>query len=319
MKSNRSLLGSLVLFIAAFLWGTSFVAQRIASNYLTSVAYNAIRISIGTCVIFIVIVISDLVKHKLNKPIKKFNIATILGGIICGFCVFFATTTQQIGLETTTAGKSGFITALYVAFVPVIGLLIGRRTPALGWIAIPVAILGFALMSISNDMTVTMGDAITLMCALLFSCHILLLDMFDNVDPLKITFVQFFTASVIGIIWMCASNQIPEPSQVADCIGPILYVGILSTCFAYSCQTIGQRMVAPALATLIMSLESVVALVAGAVILHESASVKEAVGVILVFIAVMIAQQAPYKVFLDNDFALNKKGEVIKKRSAIQY
>lgn len=318
MKSNRSLLGSLILFIAAFLWGTSFVAQRIASDFLTSVAYNAIRISIGTVAIFIFILITDFTKYKLHKPIKKFNKATLLGGIICGVCVFFATTTQQIGLETTTAGKSGFITALYVAFVPIIGLLIRRRTPALGWIAIPVAILGFALMSISSDMTVTMGDAITLMCALLFSCHILLLDMFDDVDPLKITFVQFFTASIIGLIWMFASKQVPTSVQVADCIGPILYVGILSTCFAYSCQTIGQRMVAPALATLIMSLESVVALVAGAIILHESASVKEAIGVIFVFIAVMIAQQAPYKKFLESNWKL-KNGEVVEKRSAIQY
>lgn len=318
MKSNRSLLGSLILFIAAFLWGTSFVAQRIASDFLTSVAYNAIRISIGTVAIFIFILITDFAKYKLHKPIKKFNKATLLGGIICGVCVFFATTTQQIGLETTTAGKSGFITALYVAFVPIIGLLIRRRTPALGWIAIPVAILGFALMSISSDMTVTMGDAITLMCALLFSCHILLLDMFDDVDPLKITFVQFFTASIIGLIWMFASKQVPTSVQVADCIGPILYVGILSTCFAYSCQTIGQRMVAPALATLIMSLESVVALVAGAIILHESASVKEAIGVIFVFIAVMIAQQAPYKKFLESNWKL-KNGEVVEKRSAIQY
>ncbi len=319
MKSNRSLLGSFVLFIAAFLWGTSFVAQRIASNHLTSVAYNAIRISIGTVFIFLVIIITDFIKYKLHKEVTKFNLSTIIGGIICGVCVFFATTTQQIGLETTTAGKSGFITALYVAFVPIMGLLVGRRTPALGWIAIPVAIFGFALMSISDDMTVTMGDAITLMCALLFSCHILLLDIFDNVDPIKITFMQFLTASIIGLIWMFSSKQTPTPDQVVACIWPILYVGILSTCFAYGAQAIGQRMVAPALATLIMSLEAVVALIAGAIILKEAASTKEAIGVILVFIAIMIAQQAPYKVFLDGDFKQNKNGEVVKKRSAIQY
>ena len=302
MSKRNSILGPFILLIAAFVWGTSFVAQRMATSYMDSLAYNATRVAIGSVLLFFIIIIKDTISKKTNKKIIPFNKSTIFGGIILGVCIFFATTTQQIGLETTSAGKSGFITALYVAFVPIIGLLARKKTPIIGWIAIPIALLGFALMSITDDFTVAIGDAITLMCAILFSLHILFLDIYgEHADPIKITFVQFFVAAIIGLIWMGAEGTTPTPTQFVDCIGPLLYVGLLSCGVAYTCQAIGQKMVPPALSTLIMSLESVVALVSGSILLNESVTPKEAIGSVIVFIAVILAEQTPYKVFLDND------------------
>ena len=306
MGKNRSVLGTFVLLAASVIWGTAFVFQRVAIRYMSSIAYGALRLSIGAIFLIITIVIIDLVKKKLHKKIIPFNKETIFGGLILGVCIFFATTTQQIGLETTSAGKSGFITALYVAFVPLIGLLCKKKTPIVGWFAIPIALLGFAMMSIKDDFTIAMGDALTLCAALIFACQILLLDTFINVDPLKITFMEFFVAAIIGLIWMGAAHEVPTPQQIVDCIWPLLYVGILSSGVAYSFQVIGQRLVAPALATLLMSLEAIFAFLAGGIILHETHSVIESVGAIIVFIAVILAEQIPYHVFLDNKIKMAK-------------
>lgn len=306
MEKNRSVLGTFVLLAASVIWGTAFVFQRVAIRYMSSIAYGALRLSIGAIFLIITILIIDLIKKKLHKEIIPFNKETIFGGLILGVCIFFATTTQQIGLETTSAGKSGFITALYVAFVPLIGLLCKKKTPIVGWFAIPIALLGFAMMSIKDDFTIAMGDALTLCAALIFACQILLLDTFRNVDPLKITFMEFFVAAIIGLIWMGAAHEVPTPQQIVDCIWPLLYVGILSSGIAYSFQVIGQRMVAPALATLLMSLEAIFAFLAGGIILHETHSVIESVGAIIVFIAVMLAEQTPYRVFLDNKIKMAK-------------
>ena len=306
MEKNRSVLGTFVLLAASVIWGTAFVFQRVAIRYMSSIAYGALRLSIGAIFLIITIVIIDLVKKKLHKEIIPFNKETIFGGLILGVCIFFATTTQQIGLETTSAGKSGFITALYVAFVPLIGLLCKKKTPIVGWFAIPIALLGFAMMSIKDDFTIAMGDALTLCAALIFACQILLLDTFRNVDPLKITFMEFFVAAIIGLIWMGAAHEVPTPQQIVDCIWPLLYVGILSSGVAYSFQVIGQRLVAPALATLLMSLEAIFAFLAGGIILHETHSVIESVGAIIVFIAVILAEQTPYHVFLDNKIKMAK-------------
>ena len=306
MEKNRSILGTFVLLAASLIWGTAFVFQRVAVRYMTSIAYGAIRLSIGAAFLIIIIGIIDLIKKKMNKDIIPFNKETIFGGLILGVCIFFATTTQQIGLETTSAGKSGFITALYVAFVPLIGLLCRKKTPLVGWFAIPIALLGFAMMSIKEDFTIAMGDVLTLCAALIFACQILLLDTFKNVDPLKITFMEFFVAAIIAIIWMFGAKEVPTPKQVVDCIWPLLYVGILSSGVAYSFQVIGQRMVAPALATLLMSLEAIFAFLAGGIILHETHSVIESAGAIIVFIAVILAEQTPYHIFLENKIKMAK-------------
>lgn len=310
MNKNRPVLGTIILLISAFIWGTSFVAQRMATNFMDSVAYNSIRLAIGSGFLFIVILITDFIKKKAHKPIQNWNLETLYAGILLGICIFFATTIQQVGLETTDAGKSGFITALYIAFVPIIGLLARKKTPLVGWFAIPIALLGFAMMSIKENFTIELGDMLTLLCAIIFAEQILLLDTFRNVDPIKITFAEFFVAATIGLIWMSIAGSTPTPTQMVNCIWPILYVGILSSGIAYLGQTIGQRMVNPALATLLMSLEAVFALVAGGILLHETNSAQEAIGVVIVFIAVMIAEQTPYKIFLQNNLKI-RNGQVV--------
>ena len=310
MNRNRPVLGTIILLISAFIWGTSFVAQRMATNYMDSVAYNSIRLAIGSVFLFIVILITDFIKKKAHKEVQNWNLETLFGGLILGVCIFFATTIQQVGLETTAAGKSGFITALYIAFVPIIGLLCKKKTPLVGWFAIPIALLGFAMMSIHEDFTIELGDTLTLLCAIIFAQQILLLDTFNKVDPIKITFMEFFVAAIIGLIWMGSAGSTPSPTQMVQCIWPILYVGILSSGVAYLGQTIGQRMVNPALATLLMSLEAVFALIAGGILLHETHSAQEAIGVVIVFIAVMIAEQTPYKKFLSNNLKI-RNGQVV--------
>lgn len=299
--NKSSLSGSLMLFLVALVWGLAFVAQRYGAELLDSVSLNEIRYAIGALVLVPTFLLYDQYKKKKGIDVIRFNRDTVVGGTLCGFILMVSTMAQQIGLETTSAGKAGFITALYIVIVPVVGLLARRRTPMLSWIAIVLAVGGFWMMCVTDDFSINSGDVLILCCAVTFSFQIIFIDVYaGQSDPIKFTFVQFAAATVFGFPLMVI-NGFPTIQAVASCWIPLVYMGVLSSGLAYTLQVAGQKKVAPEIATLIMSLESVFALFGGAVILHEAHTPLELGGCLVVFISVFLAQLQPPKTFLKLD------------------
>ncbi len=292
-------LGSVMLITTALIWGLAFVAQRTAAGSIDAISFNGLRFIIGASCLVPVIFFIDFISKRKGKNIIGWNKATFLGGVLCGITLFIGNNLQQMGLEQTTAGKAGFITALYIVIVPIIGLLMGRKTHYLGWFAVIIAVLGFWIMCVNDTFSIGQGDIVLLLCSFVFAFHIIFVDIFSKkCDAIKLTFFQFFVAAIISIPAM-AINGFPTVQAIENSIIPLLYVGILSSAVAFTFQTAGQKRTPPALATLIMSLESVFALFGGIIILNESSSPKELIGCLMVFIAVFLAEQEPVKVFLD--------------------
>lgn len=291
LQKKNSTAGSLMLIVTALIWGLAFSAQRSASASLDAISFNTFRFVFATAVLIPAVLIFDFVKKKKGiKPIG-WNKTTVIGGMLCGAILFIANNLQQLGVESTSAGKASFITSIYIVIVPIFGLLAGRKPQPTGWFAVVVAIAGFWMMSITDDFSVTTGDLMVLLCAFMFSFQILFTDIFgENNDAIKFTLVEFATGAVISIPAM-AINGFPQPEAIQACILPLLYVGIMSSGVAFTLQTAGQQRTEPAIATLLMSLESVFGLFGGIIILHESSTVKELGGCLLVFVAVFLAEQ----------------------------
>ena len=297
-NSKRTLIGISILVLTAFIWGFAFVAQRYAAGYIDPVSMSSLRYIIATFVLGLTVLITDLVRKSKGKTIIKFTKNTIVGGVVCGIVLFVATLVQQIGLEETTSGKAGFITTLYIVMVPVINLLLRKRTSLLHCFALYIAIVGFVLMCFKDAVGVSQGDELVLFSAVAFGFHIVFVDRYcRDTDPQKLTFLQFSTCALLGIPAM-AINGFPEWSTITASIVPILYIGIMSSGVAYTLQVAGQKRVDSSIATLIMSLESVVALIGGMIILNEQITFKELAGCIFVLVAVFIAQLENNKTYL---------------------
>jgi drug/metabolite transporter (DMT)-like permease len=295
MSNNRGrrsyFAGIVILLITAFIWGFAFVAQRQGAELIDSISFSSLRFVIASFVLGLTVLIGDVIRKKTGFQVKKFNRDTIIGGIICGVILFVSTLVQQIGIErTTSAGKAGFITTLYIVMVPILGILARRRTSLGKGFAILMALVGFIIMCVGDDFTLGEGDGLLLLSAVTFGFHIVFIDIYcKSADPAKFTFVQFLVSAIIGIPFM-AVNGFPTVQAIESAIIPLLYVGIFSSGIAYTLQVAGQRRVHSSTATLIMSLESVIALLGGVVILKEQATTEELVGCLLVFVAVFIAQ-----------------------------
>lgn len=287
----KNLKGSIILFITAIIWGTSFVAQSEGMKYIEPFTYNSIRTLIGGVVLIPVIFVFKAI-GKRSPDYQKVNVKiTAIGGICCGLALCIASSFQQVGIVYTTAGKSGFVTALYVILVPVLELILGRKQSKKIWLCVFMAIAGFYLLCINGDFSINFGDLLTLICAVFFACHIIIIDRFleKGADGMVMACVQFFTAGLVMAVFMFIFET-PRVDRIMDANFTILYAGVMSCGVAYTMQIIGQRFTAPTLATLIMSLESVFAVLSGWLILGESLSLKEFFGCCLVFAAVIIAQ-----------------------------
>ncbi len=291
MKRHR-LRGNIMLLMTAAIWGLAFVAQSDGMNYVGPFTYNACRTLLGGFVLIPVIALLRLLPDKPgekreNAPLKT----TVTGGVICGLIFTVAGMLQQYGIKYTTAGKAGFITALYIIIVPVYGFILYRRTSLKAWVCCFIAVAGFYLLCINEGFIVSFGDLLVLACAFFFAAHIMVIDRFNakNVNGPLMSCIQFFTAGTIMLICMFVFEK-PSVEEISAAWLPILYGGVMSCGAAYTLQIIGQRYTEPTAATLLMSLESVFAALSGWLLLNESLSVKELAGCVLVFIAVIAAQ-----------------------------
>lgn len=288
---SKNFKGSIILLVTAVIWGTSFVAQSEGMNYIQPFTYNAIRTIIGGLVLIPVIFFFKLTARR-SPDYRAVDVKiTALGGVCCGLALCIASSLQQFGIVYTTAGKSGFITALYVICVPLIELIFGRKQPAKIWLCVLLAIIGFYFLCITGDFSINFGDLLTLICAVFFACHIIVIDRFleRGADGMVMACIQFLTAGCIMLICMFIFEQ-PRVDRIIEANFSILYAGIMSCGVAYTLQIIGQRYTEPTLATLLMSLESVFAVLSGWVILNEQLTAKEFSGCCLVFSAVIFAQ-----------------------------
>lgn len=290
----KNLRGSAMLLLAAIIWGTAFVAQSEGMHYVEPFTYNGIRTLIGGIVLVPVIMLfkkANIHPGASSGGAKASAGTTVIGGIVCGSVLFTASSFQQVAISMTTAGKAGFITALYIVIVPLIEFVLYRKSSKRIWLCVFIAITGFYLLCIKEGFSISKGDLLMLVCAFFFAGHIMVIDRFlgKNVDGMLMACIQFFVSGTLGIIAMFMFEN-PQIDSIMAAKGTILYAGILSSGVAYTLQIIGQRHTAPTVATLLMSLESVFAAISGWLILHESMSAKEGTGCLMVFMAVILAQ-----------------------------
>ena len=291
---NTKLRSTICLLAAALIWGTTFVAQSIATGLLAPYTYNACRFLLGFLVLLPVAVITGrkdplAVNYRGGRNDDSRRLLCT-GGVLCGLCLFLAGSFQQTGIQYTTAGKSGFITALYIVLVPIIGLFLKRKCSPLIIPAVVLAVIGFYLLCIKEGFTINRGDAITLGCSFMFALHILCVDHYSPlVDPIQLSCVQFLVAGLVSLI-PAFLLETPALQDILACWLPIVYAGVLSSGVAYTLQIIGQRGLHPAVAALLMSLESVISVLSGWLVLNDILTGREVFGCVLVFSAVILAQ-----------------------------
>ncbi len=284
-----SLRNSFLLFLAAFIWGVAFVAQSVGMDYMGPFSFNGARFLMGSMVLLPLVIF----RRKKNK---EKNIAaaelknTLKGGVCCGLALGSAALLQQFGIMYTTVGKAGFITTLYIIIVPVLGIFLGKKISGKVWIGPAVAAFGMYLLCMSERLALGKGDTLVFLCAIIFSIHILVIDYFSpKADGVELSCIQFLTAGMISSIFAFIFEK-PELSQFVDGIIPLAYAGIMSSGVAYTLQVVGQKDMDPTVASLILSLESVVSMLAGWVILGQSLNGRELAGCGLVFGAVILVQ-----------------------------
>ena len=287
--------------LAAFIWGTAFVAQDLCADSIGTFAFNATRYFIAVLALLVVIAVSD--KAKKNRPTptaeekKAANKQLWLGGLCCGVALAIASNFQQAGLEAgTDAGKARFITALYVVLVPVFGLFFKRKVSLPVWIAVVCSVVALYLLCIKGDFSLAAGDLLILVCAVCFAVHILVIDHFTAYcDGVKLSCLQFLFAGIISAVCMFLFETV-DFAAIWSCILPLLYVGIFSCGVGYTLQILAQKDSNPTVVTILLSLESVFAVIAGAIVLHQQMTAREYIGCVVMFVAVILAQiQFPEK------------------------
>lgn len=281
---------ALVLALTAFIWGTAFVAQSVGMDYLGPFTFNGVRNFIGGCSLLPCIWLLGKLDSKDLEKKEGTKKELVVGGISCGLCLFIASSLQQIGLQYTSTGKAGFITAFYIVLVPVLGIFLHKKTGWKVWLAVVISIIGLYFLCITEKFTIGQGDILIFLCALIFSLHIMIIDYFSpKVDGVKMSCIQFFVCGLLSLFPMFVFEA-PTVQGILLSAGPLLYAGVLSSGVAYTLQIIGQKNVNPAIASLILSLESCFAVLAGWIVLGQKLSVRESLGCILMFTAIILAQ-----------------------------
>lgn len=283
---------SLLLLLTATIWGVAFVAQSVGMEYVGPFTFNAVRSIIGGIVLLPLIgFMNHREKQNLNHVHnKQQNKILWIGGLVCGIILFIASNLQQIGIQYTTVGKAGFITAMYIVIVPILGIFMKKKAGQKIWVAVVIAVAGLYLLCMKERISFGKGDILVLLCAVTFSFHIIVV---DKVSPLvsgvKVSCIQFFTCGILSSVPMFLTET-PKISQILTAWLPILYAGVLSCGVAYTLQIIGQKGMNPTAASLIMSLESVISVLAGWILLGEKLSLREITGCGLMFTAIVLVQ-----------------------------
>lgn len=285
MKKQFS--GVFALLGATVIWGSAFIAQSVGMDKIGPFTFQAVR-----CFLAVVFLFPASALFSRGKPFWKSwaDPALWRSGVICGLALFAASSLQQIGLVYTDAGKAGFLTAMYIVFVPFLGLFVGQRPGRNALLSLIPAIVGLYLLSCTSVSGINKGDVLLLLCAVAFSVQILLIDRHcAGLDGLKLNCIQALVVAVLSVPWALLTETV-DASLIAACWLPLGYAGILSMGVAYTLQIVGQKRVAPSAAALLMSLESVFAALFGWLLLHETMTRAEELGCALVFAAVVISQ-----------------------------
>ena len=296
MNKKMQLRNSFLLLLTATIWGTAFVAQSVGMDYVGPFTFNMLRCLIGGIVLIPYIFLSNKVSGSEKKRIEERETKSekktlITGGICCGILLALAMNFQQVGIQYTTVGRAGFITACYIIIVPLIGMtFFGKKCRSTICAAVVLALIGLYLLCITEEFDIGQGDFLVLICSFLFSLHILVIDHFSPlVDGVKMSCVQFFVAGIVsGIPAFLTENVVWGNILVAW--QPVLFAGVLSCGIAYTLQIVGQKNMNPTVASLILSLESCIAVLAGWIILGENLTLKEMLGCIFMFAAIVLAQ-----------------------------
>lgn len=304
MKSNTK--GSLILLLTTVLWGFTFVAQDMAMDAIKPYTFQAVRSLIGSLVLIPVILVLDGIQKKKGtyiKPSKEQNKTMLVGGAVCGFFLCVASCLQQVGIaEGTDGGKAGFITAMYILFVPIFGLFLKKKIQPHIWLCVAIACVGLYLLCVKSGsgLSFALNDLLVLGCAVAFGFQILAVDHFAPrvTDCLKLASLQFLVSGLLTVIPMVIYEGFGELANVSRAVGPILFAGVLSCGVAYTLQMIGQKYTEPAIASLIMSFEAVFAAIGGTFValFHwfgvESSvmSLREFIGCGVMLIAILLSQ-----------------------------
>ncbi|MCR5443158.1 MAG: DMT family transporter [Sphaerochaetaceae bacterium] len=294
---HRQLIGSLILLIVAVIWGTAFAFQRMGTGVIGPMTFTASRMTLSSVAVgFVSFLIKDPeMTDAAGSSARRRD--TLTGGVLCGLFLVSATLFQQIGIAYTTAGKAGFITALYILLVPIISTVFLRKPSSwIVWIAVLLGLAGMYLLCMTEGFSLARGDALVCVCAMLFTGHILCCDRFaGRGNPVRISAIQFVTASVVS--WTLAFIfETPSVEAIRSALVPILYCGLASGGIGYTLQIVAQRFTNPTVASLLMSFESVFAVLGGAVLLHERMSIRELLGCMVMFIAIIVVQiPVPHK------------------------
>lgn len=286
-----------LLFLAAFIWGVAFVAQSVGMDYVGPFTFNGCRFLIGGLVLTPFTLIRDRQHEKSasfqklsREEQKKYKRTTLIGGLCCGVAICIASSFQQAGMQYTSVGKAGFITALYIVLVPVFGIFLKRKVTPIIWMGVFLAAIGFYFLCITESFSINYGDLLVFICAICFTFHILIIDYFaPKADGVALSCIQFWFSGIV-CMGIAILNESPNVTAIIQAAVPILYAGVLSCGVAYTLQIIGQKHMKPAVASLILSLESVISVLAGWVILKEVLTGRQFLGCALVFAAVVMAQ-----------------------------
>ncbi|MDO4270407.1 MAG: DMT family transporter [Eubacteriales bacterium] len=284
----------LILLLTATIWGVAFVAQSVGMDYVGPFTFLCARSVIGGIVLLPVVAVLEKngPGHAEESPAerRKARKTLLLGGVCCGLALCSASAFQQFGLLYTTVGKSGFLTACYILIVPLIGLFFGRKCGKLVWCGVALALAGLYFLCLTDGFSINAGDLLMIVCAVLFSVHILVIDHFSpRTDGVKMSCIQFFVCAAVAAVGMALFEH-PSWSALLAAWKPVLYAGALSSGAGYTLQIIGQKGMNPTVASLIMSLESVISVIAGWLILGQALSPREIFGCVLMFSAIVLAQ-----------------------------
>lgn len=281
--NQRTFLADGLLLLVALIWGSAFVAQRLGMNYMEPWSFNAIRFLIGG-----IALIPFLLFQRRQGPV--FKSSTWLGGIALGLAMTMASGFQQVGLVYTTAGKAAFITCLYIVIVPVLGLLIGNKTSKDTWVGVIITLPGLGLLTLGDDLTLNYGDGLEMIGAVFWAVHILLISrLAPRNNVIALAFVQFLACSMFSF-GIAGATESFTLSQARAALGSLLYLGLVSTGIGYTLQIIGQKTAPVTHASIILSLETVFAVIVGYLFLDERLSGIALIGCALMLAGMMVSQ-----------------------------